>query len=99
MLSKLIHGHIDTMEELEGKAHADIDKIIDSIDIDDLMDNPDLLLDLVDKVKDRLVEEHIPAASKYGFELADKMQKMEEKGKDIPIDPSKDPEKNKDIVE
>lgn len=94
-LDKVLHKHIDQMDSIEEAIQRDIDGIIASIDIDELIEDPHGVLNAtVDLVKNRLTEKYIPLASKNGFDLAERIQQ-----KDIKVDLAKDPDKNKEIIQ
>lgn len=92
MLSTLLHSHIDSIEEIEKKAQADIDKIIAAIDVKELMKDPrGVMAEVSLKIKQVLEDKHLAEASKLGLHLADKIEGLK---KPIKVDPSKDPTKN-----
>lgn len=91
MLSNTLHAHVDEMDALEEKMQEDIDKAIAAIDIEALMANPQATMDeTIKTIENFLVENYAAEALSIGKRLSVALQK-----KDIVIDPSKDPEKNK----
>lgn len=100
MLSKVIHSHLDNIDEIVARAQEDIDKILEAIDRKELINNPHAALqDAVDTIKKLLEEKYIPMAAKDGFDLLKLLNKYDVEGKDIPIDPSKDPNKNEALAQ
>lgn len=92
MLSTRINSHIDEIEKIEEKAKADIDKIIDAIDIKALIKDPHgVMLDVVTEIKNLMENKHIEKATALGVDFAKMIDGLK---KPIKVDPSKDPEKN-----
>ena len=97
MLDKLLHRHIDKMDELEASVIADIDKAMAAIDIRLLIADPhSVMMDTVEMIRHQILTKYAKEATRAGFDLA---RDIEELDRNILIDPSKDPEKNKDIVD
>ena len=100
MLDKKLHSHIDEMDILEQKAQEQMDKLISSIDIDEVIDDPHgAMQDLIEEAKNILINSFIEDAAKNGFDLASLLNRYDSQGKEILIDPSKDPKENEDIVQ
>lgn len=98
-LDKRIHSHLDKMDSIEEQVLSDIDDIIKSIDIDQLIESPSKVLgEAVELIREVMIEKYIPLATEAGEDLSDKIGQLEKKGVDIIVDPSKDPNENKDLV-
>lgn len=93
-LDKTLHEHLDEMESIEEIIRADIDEIIANIDTDLLLQDPQKALgEVVELVRELMINEYIPMASEQGFNLHDSIKSMP-----LKVDPSKDGEKNKELV-
>lgn len=94
MLDKLLHKHLDQMDELEARVQEEIDVILASIDRKQILDNPrEALYTVVEAVKSILEEKYIPLAAKDGFDLIKKVV-----NKDVIIDDSTNPNQNKELM-
>lgn len=92
MLSIKINSHIDEIEKIEEQAKAEIDKIIDAIDIKALIKDPNgVMMDVVTEIKKVMEEKHIEKTTVLGLDLAKMIDGLK---KPIKIDPSKNPRKN-----
>lgn len=100
MLAKELHNHLDKMEEIEVELLADIDKIIGLIDVDDVIADPKKAMEeVVEEIKEILLEKYAPMATRNGFDLARLLKKMIEQDREMKIDASKDGNKNKELVD
>lgn len=99
MLSSLLHKHIDAMDEIEQIASVNIDNIMKAIDIKELIDDPQGSMQEVSlRIKEIMEDKLIAMATKEGFDLAKTIARLDETGKALKVDTSKDPTKNKEIV-
>jgi hypothetical protein len=99
MLSTVLHKHIDAMDEIEEKAKNEIDKIIGSIDIKEIMADPHIAMQqIAEQVNKVMTEKYMALAIEEGTKLVKTINKLEKNDETILIDPSKDPTKNKEIV-
>jgi hypothetical protein len=81
------------MDELENKVDADIEAIINGIDIDAIVDNPIAELQIVAKtILDLMLEDYAPESIKLGIDFAQEIKKH----KKIMVQDSNDPNLNKD---
>jgi len=96
-MDKLINKHIDSLEELEGEINRIIDSIIDDIDINALVKNPNAELDRVkEETKELFLNEYAPQAIELGFDLAQEIQKRIKNDKDIVVENTDNPKLNAD---
>lgn len=94
MLASVLHKHLDGLDEIDARAKAKIDKVIVSIDIKALMDDPkEELGRVVDEIDKMIVDEFQPLAHADGVKLAKEIKK-----RDVKIDPSNDPTKNEGLA-
>lgn len=99
MLSSSLHKHLDGMDDLEITMQKEIDLIISAIDKKALINDPTGTMGLVvEEIKKVMEEKYIPLAAKLGFSLNDTLNSLEEKGKKITIDASKDGTKNEGLL-
>ena len=95
MLDKVIHKHLDVMDEIEESMHKDIKKIIDGIDIKLIMNNPyNEMINIVYMIKKKLLDDHIPKAIQAGFKFSKDIKKDGE----IVVTQSNNPTLNEIIV-
>lgn len=100
MLAKLLHNHIDGMDEIEARMQEDIDLIIENIDKKSLINDPKGTMDAIaEEIKTVLEEKYMPMAAQDGIDLKKVLDRYDEEGKEILIDPSKDGTKNEDLVQ
>ena len=93
----MIHAHIDAMDELEAGLESDIDGIMKSLDIDEILHDPELVLtSIVHTIKEVLIEDYIPKATELGFKIADRLEKLDDQGKDVVIQDTNNPNINDD---
>jgi hypothetical protein len=91
MLDKIIHKHLDAMDEIERDIDEAIDEVFDSIDIKILISDPEQYLDeVVSTVKQMIEENYLERAVKLGDKLYEDVTKKEE----IVVDDSTNPRKN-----
>lgn len=94
-LDKVLINHLDSMDKLENEIEDDIDRIVKSLSVDEIIENPNQALqEFQEAVEELLNEKYYPEAVKEGFTLAEQI----EKDGDIRIDPSKDPNKNEGVI-
>lgn len=99
MLAKQLHKHIDEMDSIETKAQANIENIINSIDIGEVIADPHKAMqEAVEEIRKVMIDEYIEMAAKQGIGLARLLNRFDKEGKEILIDPSKDGTKNKEVV-
>lgn len=94
MLDKVIHAHIDKMEEIENDMADSIDAMINSVNIDEIMDNPSIEMDILAEEIGNLIEEkYAPNAIENGLNFA---QKVNDLNRDIKVQDSNNPTLNQD---
>jgi hypothetical protein len=54
LLDKVINKHHDKIEDIQAEAQKDIEDVINSIDIDTIIEDPSVLIEVVDLVKELL---------------------------------------------
>lgn len=70
-MEQLIQNHLEKIEDLEEKLDANIISIVDGLDIDEVIVNPQTtLLDHVELVEILLTNEFMPKATVLGRDLA-----------------------------
>lgn len=100
MLDKAIHAHLDSMDILEERFKEEIDTLIQGIDKKLLIDNPhDALFEVILAIRELMVNKYMPLAINNGKKLADKLEDYKDNGKEIVVDPSKNPTENERIVD
>lgn len=98
-LDKVLHKHIDSMEEIEEMLKEDIELIISSIDKIKLLDSPSQsMAEIADEIAVLMEDKYIPMAAKNGLDLTGVINRLNKKDKEIVIDPSKNPKENADII-
>jgi len=98
-LSTQLHKHIDRMDELEESLKAEIDKMILAIDTKELMKDPHgVMLNLVEEIKGLLMDKYMADATKAGLDFVKVLERLEKKGDGLNVDPSKNPNKNRELV-
>lgn len=96
MLDKLIHKHLDDMDEIEKNMNDDIETIISSVDIDMLIDNPDEVMSIVsDSIEQLIDEKYAPLSIDNGIMFAKKVESLK---RDIKVQDSNDPTLNEGQV-
>ena len=99
MLASVLHKHIDGLEEIEARAQNHIDAIIEAIDIKQLVADPHgTLNEVVAMIGQGLETDFMPMAIDDGKSLLEVIKRYDEQGKEIVIDPSKDPKENAGVV-
>lgn len=100
MLDKALNKHIDVMDSLEEQFKEEIDLIIKNIDKDALFVDPHGTMQLaVEDIKQLMTEKYIAQAEEEGLNLAKLLERYDDKGKEIPVDPSKNPTENAEVVQ
>lgn len=95
-LDKVLVNHLDDQDILEDQIEEDIEKLISSLKLSDLINgSEDALLGIVGQVQELLKEKYYPTAAENGIDLA----KDIEKDGDIIIEKTKDPNLNEDDVD
>jgi hypothetical protein len=93
MLDKIIHKHLDQMDEIQNKIDADISLIMENIDIDAVIENPhDALSKVADTLSDLIEEEYLEESIKQGIEFSKEIARA----KKITVSDSSDPKENND---
>lgn len=79
MLDKIIHKHLDEMDTISDEVHKAVDKLVDSIDIKELMNDPTLYLnDLVDELQEQLIRKYFERVIKEGVSFSKAVAKAKE---------------------
>jgi hypothetical protein len=92
MLDDVVHKHLDEMDAMKAEIVKSVDKIIDGIDIEELMNDPEgYLLELVDFIKEEVMDPLSHKALQSGEDFAKAIESKDE----IIVDDSKDPHENK----
>jgi hypothetical protein len=100
MLSNALHSHLDEMDALIKELQDDIDKIIISIDRKLLIQQPEMaIMEITQTINTLIDNRYIERASKLGLDLSKLLKRYDKEGKEILFDPSKDPTKNKEILQ
>ena len=90
MLAKSLHTHLDGIDAINAEATAEIDKILNLIDIKGLIaDAHEELGQAIEQIDRLLEDKYQPLAHQDGVKLA---KIIEARG--VVVDPSKDPTKN-----
>lgn len=95
-LDKVILDHVEELQDIEDQLQDEIDTLIDKLDINEIIDDPELALtELVDIIMNDLLEKkYYPIASKKGTELAKQVD-----NDIIEVTLSKDPKLNEDLID
>ena len=94
-LDKVILDHIEEVDELEDQVAVDIDKLINKLNIDAVIENPKQALEqLTEMITKLLNDKYYPEVAVKGLAFAKDVVKDGE----IKIDISKDPTLNKELV-
>ena len=100
MLDKVIHKHIDRIDAIEEAIDKEIDRLISGIDIDDVMANPEAVInEVMILVKGAITEKYAKEAIDAGLQFAATIKNMIKQDKEIKVPKTKDPKLNEDIVE
>lgn len=100
MLDKVIHKHIDRIDAIEEAIDKEIDRLISGIDIDDVMANPEAVInEVMILVKGTIMEKYAKEAIDAGLQFAATIKNMIKQDKEIKVPKTKDPKLNEDIVE
>lgn len=99
-LDKIIHIHLDKMEKLEDELEQFIDKVYEGIDIDAVIEDPEIeLMRVTELIKQEIIDKYSIEAMETGFEFADKVNETIAEGDKIEVDDSSDPNFNKGKVD
>ena len=94
-MDKLINSHIDKLEEIEDAMDSDIEKALSQIDIDAIMENPEVeLARITEALKQRFIDEYAPKAVEIGVQFGKSVEKKIDQDKTIKVDDSNDPKLN-----
>jgi len=100
MLDKSLHKHLDLMDGIEADIDKEIVRIYESLDIDDIMNDPGgEMLATAMAVRDALDDNFASRAAEAGLDLAKIIQEHIKKNKDFKIANSKDPKLNEDLLD
>lgn len=96
MLDRVIHKHLDRMDAIEDSLKEEIERIINSINVDLILKNPDAeLMMIIAMIKRTLLDDFIPLALEEGVKLSQDIKKDGE----IVVEDSNNPNLNKDLIE
>jgi len=96
LLDDRIHKHIDQMDKIEERVNKEIDLILQSLDIDDLLESPEeVLLEAVDNFRKILTDELLEESVKVGIDFAKEVKKAKE---DLVIADTDNPNLNKEVA-
>lgn len=96
MLDKIIRDHIDEMEAIENNIEKEIDELLKGMDVDALMNDPEAaIMEVVNILSERLIQEYIPRAAEKGIEFAKKIQETK---KDIVVQDTTNPKVNQGLA-
>lgn len=71
MLDKLIHKHLDAMEEIESEVEADVLKVYSAVNVDALLEDPEgEMLALAQGIAEMLEEKYFERIINQGIEFA-----------------------------
>jgi len=94
MLVKILHSHLDEMDNINKDIQDTVDLIFSQIDIKEVMVNPEQAMhDVVEEVRKIIIEKYQEEAVRQGLNLVDYM-----KTKTIKVSNSDNPILNKDLV-
>jgi len=100
MLDKVIHKHIDRIDSIEEAIDKEIDKLVEHIDIDDIIADPETVVDeITGIVKTLITEKYAKEAIDLGLQFAATVKNMIKQDKEIKVPKTKDPKLHEDIVE
>lgn len=100
MLNRILHRHLDKTDVLNEQVDKDIDKLIQSIDIESVMITPQAtIFEIVQELEELLIEKYGPQAVENGLKLALVIKRMQRENKDIIIQDTDDPNINQDLLE
>ena len=94
MLTKVLHTHLDGMDNINKDIQDTIDMIFSQIDIKEVMVNPEQSMhDVVEEVRNIIIDKYQEEAVKQGLTLVDYMKK-----RDIKVSNSDNPTENKELA-
>lgn len=98
MLDKVIRNHVEKMEDIEVEAKSDVIAILDSVSIDEFVDNTEnIMKDIVADVRALMTEKYSEKAVNEGLLFAKTVKDTVKKDKEIKVPDTEDPNLNKDI--
>jgi len=96
MLDKVIHKHLDKMDEMKSEIIKQVDDAVDNTDIQELMQDPEAyMLAFAEMIKTDIIDPMAERAVKLGEAVAKAIDKKDE----IIIDNSDNPDINRDILD
>lgn len=99
MLDIVIRKHIDSMDSIALDIDTQIDKLMKSIDIDAIMENPqDAMIQIGEAMGEILKNKIIPNSVNQGHQLAATIEKLR-KGEKIEIPDTENPTLNKELAD
>ena len=99
MLDRVIISHLDEMDKVSDEAEGLIEKVIKSLDIDEVLDDPmGTMQEVSEVVKEILLYNIIPKAIKNGEDFVSAIESLK-RGEKIEIPDSSNPNLNKELVD
>lgn len=96
-MDKIINQHIDKIEDIENQLDLIIEQEILTIDIDEVIRDPqNTLLQVAQNIKDIFLEKYGHDVVELGINFGKAIQKKIEQDKTIKVDDSNDPKLNAD---
>lgn len=94
MLDKLIHSHLNEIDDLEKELDDDIDEVLSHIDIDILVTSPEnYMAEVGDVIKQMLEHKYLERSILLGKSLAERVDKKDK----VIVDDSTNPRKNEGL--
>lgn len=96
MLDKVILTHVEEMDNVEERIKEDLDKLIDTLDVDELMNDPEKVLQTFTAyVNEYIQNKYWEVAAKNGIEFANSIRK----DGDIQVPKTNDPKLNEGEID
>lgn len=96
LLDDRIHKHIDDMDKIEERVDREIQSVLQSLDIDELLESPeDVLMEAVEEFRKILVGEILDESVSLGVKFAKEVKKAKE---DLVIADTENANLNKEIA-
>ena len=94
MIDHVIHKHHDKIDDIQKDLQDDIDVILKNIDIDAVIDNPQMVLDVVVRViSEKILDDYLQKAVEAGLEFSKEIGKA----KLIKVEDTNDPKANEEL--
>lgn len=98
MLDKIIHKHIDRIDEIQEAIDKEIERVYKGLNIDEIIKGPTTAIyEAMTIIKTIIIERYAKEAINSGLELAEVIKRLMAQDKEIKVSKSKDPKLNEDI--